>query len=122
MVASWPSHVNKNVYNVDHGWTENREEIQFKSGRRVFWLKNSSVKKTFSVKMKFDDSVIVSGGKTEWGLFCDWWETTLACGTVAFEFVNVANRGTGTKNYFITEKPSGGGLKTKEVSFTLEEA
>lgn len=122
MVVSWPARVNKNVYGAEHGWTENREEIQFKSGRRVYWLKNSEARKTFTVKMKFDDSAIVSGGKTEWELFCEWWETTLACGANAFEFVDIAKKGTGVKNYYITSKPEGTGLKTKEASFTLEEA
>lgn len=119
---NWPQGVNTDAYGADNGYVDNRETVEYKSGRRAYYRKNSVERKTHAVSMKFNDSVIVSGGKTEYGLFKDFFENELKGGTLPFYFPDVSNKGNGLRLYYMAETPRDKGLRTKEVTFTLEEA
>lgn len=118
----WPQGVNQNAYGADDGYADNREEVQFKSGRRVYYLKNSVPRKTHSFMLKFDDSAVVSNSMTEWGLFKNWYENTIKSGTLPFWFRDLSNKGTNERLYYMTEFGGAKGQKTKEASFVFEEA
>lgn len=119
---NWPTGVNTKAYGMESGWSDNREEVEFKSGRRVYWLKNSEARKTHSVMMTFDDKTAISGALTEWQVFQNWFKNTIKSGTVPFYFPDLSNKGTGTRLYYMTETPTAKGQEKKEASFTLEEA
>lgn len=119
---NWPQGVNKKAYGADNGFAENREAVEYKSGRRVYYLRNSVARKTHAVTMKFDDVTIVSGGKTEFGLFMHFFETTIKSGTVPFYFADLSNKGVGERLYYMIETPQNKGQREKIVTFTLEEA
>lgn len=121
-IQHWPSNVNTRAYGQDSSYKENRDELEFKSGRRVYYLKTSTARKTHSVSLKFDDEIIVSGGKTEFGLFLNFFETTIKSGTVPFYFPDVTIRdGATVRAYTMSETPTWSGQKVKEVTLTLEE-
>lgn len=126
-VKDWPEGVNTDVYGMGSGWVDNRVEVKYKSGRKIYYRKNSVELKTHAAMMKFDDSNIIartdSGtGLTEWNLFTRWFESTIMGGTLPFRFPDLSNKGVGTKVYYLRELPEGKGQRTKEVSLSFEEA
>lgn len=118
----WPQGVNQDAYGAEDGYIDNREEVKYKSGRRVYYLKNSVPSKAHSILLKFDDKKIVSGSLTEWGVFKHWFENTIKSGTLPFWFRDLSNKGVGKRLYYMTDFSGGKGQKTKEVSFVFEEA
>lgn len=120
MAQEWNPNVNKKAYGADGGYTENTERVEFKSGRTVFYRKNSTARKTHALNFYFDDKKDVYG-KTEFQWFLEWYEVTVQCGALSFYFPDVS-AGTGTREYYITEAPKWRGQAQKEVSMTFEEA
>lgn len=120
MAQEWDVHVNKRAYGEDGSYAENTERVEFKSGRAVFYRKNSAAKKTHALNFQFDD-VVKKEGRTEFQWFLFWYEMTIQCGALSFYFPDVTT-GDGTREYFITEVPSWNGQAKKEVSLQFEEA
>ena len=119
MAQAWNTYVNTDAYGQDGGFKDNREQVDFKSGRTVYYLKNSKAPKTHAVQISMDDSTAVDG-KTEFEWFLYWWENTIKSGTLSFLFPDVITH-SGTKEYHMTESPAWKGQKKKEISFKLEE-
>ncbi|MCF0222952.1 MAG: hypothetical protein HUK20_01665 [Fibrobacter sp.] len=119
MAQNWDSHCNTKAYGADNAYVDNRESIEFKSGRKIFYKKNSLAKKTHALKFCFNDSTEVDG-KTEFEWFLFWYEVTLKSGTESFYFTDIITHA-GTKEYKIKESPTWSGLKEKEISLSFEE-
>lgn len=119
VIAEWCSYVNSNFYGADSSIIDNREIIEFASGRKIYYRKDSGEKKSFSVKLKLNDSV-KTDGKTEFEWFLYWHKNTLKDGTVPVKLTDFITH-SGTTNYIMTGNPTWSGLKNKEVSFILEE-
>ena len=72
MAAEWNKNVNKNFYGQDGNYKDNRETIEFKSGRTVYYQKNSTPKKTHAVNVQLADTGTKRiDGKTEFEHFLD---------------------------------------------------
>lgn len=120
---SWPGSLNTKVYGMESGWVDNREKLEYKSGRSVYYLKNSTPRKRHPIMMKFDDSKPLPGSSlTEWKYFQNWFENTIKSGALPFLFPDLSNKGTGTRLYYMDEIGDGKGQREKKISFTLEEA
>lgn len=119
MAQEWNSHVNTKLYGQDGGYNDNREKVEFKSGRTIFYKKNSAPKKTHALNLSLNDSAIVDG-KTEFQWFIYWYEYTIESGTLSFNLTDIVAH-SGTKEYLLTETPKWSGQRTKEINLTLEE-
>ncbi len=117
--VSWNSNVNTNFYGLDANYQENRDEVAFKSGRKIYYLRNTLPKKTFALGLALDDITEVSG-KTEFQWFIYWLEYTNRSGTVPFYLEDVMGSGD-TKTYQFAEMPTWTGQGVKKISLTLEE-
>lgn len=120
MAVSWDSHVNTDVYGQDGGYNDNRETVEFKSGRKILYRKNTRDTKTHALNLSVDDSTKVDG-KTEFQWFLYWYENIIKSGTVPFSFTDVIMH-TGTTDYYLSDTPTWKGQKTKEISMKFEEA
>ncbi len=122
MAAEWSENVNARFYGQDGGYAENTEKVEFKGGRTVEYLKNSTPKKTHAVSLCVGDTgTPVKDGRTEFGHFLDWYENTVMSGTVPFYLTDLTT-GSGRRLYRLTEPPSWTGQRHKEISLVLEEA
>jgi len=122
-IHSWATGVNNKAYGQSSQFVDNKETVELKSGRKIYYLKNSAARKTHSVVMRFDDDAIVSDSKTEFELFIYWWETEIKSGTEPFYFPDITLKdGTTNRAYYMSDNPAYAGQKTKEVKFTLEDA
>lgn len=128
MAQNWNLHVNKNFYGLDGSYTENTEEVSFKSGRTIQYLKNSTPKKQFSLNLWLNDTKSISDSslglkKTEFGWFLYWYENTVKSGTESFYLPDVSLRSSGNYvEYRLIDVPSWNGQADKEVTITIEEA
>ena len=120
MAQNWSAYCNADAYGQDGGYDDSREEVKFKSGRTIYYNRNSKPKKTHALNFHFDDSR-KTNGKTEFEWFLFWYENTLRGGTESFYFDDIVSH-KGKNAYYITEPPSWTGQKTKEVSLTFKEA
>lgn len=120
MTEQWSKYVNKNFYGQDGSYNENTEKIEFKSGRTIEYLKNSTPKKNHSLNLTVKDKgTKKTDGKTEFEHFLDWFENTVKSGTVPFYLTDIIT-GNGEKLYKI--KVDGwSGQSRKEINLTLEE-
>ena len=120
MAAEWSEHVNADFYGADNGYNENTEEVEFKSGRKIKYLKNSVPKKTHALNLNCKDKgTPKTDGKTEFEWFLYWYENTVKSGTVPFYLTDLVT-GIGRKLYKIKVK-SWTGQRNKEISLELEE-
>ncbi len=120
MAQYWDSHVNTKFYGQDGGYKDNTEKVEFKSGREISYLKNSTPKKTHAVKLKCKDKGTPKiDGKTEFEWFLYWWENTARSGTVPIYLSDIVT-GLGYKQYNV-QVDGWTGQKTKEISLKLEE-
>ncbi len=120
MAQEWDSHVNTRFYGQDGSYAENTEEVEFKSGRKIYYLKNSTPSKTHALSLTVDDREKVDG-KTEFQWFLYWYENTIKSGTLSFYLTDIIAK-EGTREYRITEPPTWEGLGAKEIELQLEEA
>ncbi len=120
MAQNWSTYCNTDAYGQDGGFEDNREKVEFKSGRTIYYLKNSKPKKTHSLNFLFDDTEKVNG-RTEFEWFLAWYETTLRGGTEAFYFDDIVTH-KGKNTYTLSEPPKWTGQGKKEVSLTFLEA
>lgn len=119
MAQDWNSHVNTKLYGQDGNYEDNREKVSFKSGRTIYYQKNSTPKKTHAMNLYVDDKTAV-GGKTEFQWFLYWYENTIKSGTLSFNFTDIITH-SGTKEYKLKEVPAWKGQKNKEIALTFEE-
>ncbi len=119
MAVSWNSNVNTKFYGMDGNYKENRDEVEFKSGRKVYYLRNSLPKKAVALMLALDDKKLVNS-KTEFKWFLYWFENTCKSGTVPFTLSDVMGSGQ-NKTYQFLDLPTWTGQKTKEITLTLEE-
>ncbi len=117
MAQEWNQYVNQNFYGGDYGYLENTETTEFKSGRVVSNLLNSSPRKTTTLLLRCDD-VQNTDGKTEAEWFLYWYENIILSGTETF-YLNLAGRG--SKEYRFGSIPSWNGQKSKEFSLEVQE-
>lgn len=120
MAINWNSHVNTKFFGLDGNYLDNRLEVAFKSGRKVYYKLNSIPKKSFALKLSLDDSATIDG-RTEFEWFLFWLENVNCSGTVPFYLPDLYGSGQ-TRIYQFSDMPTWTGQKTKDVSFTLEEA
>lgn len=120
MAVNWNSHVNTRFYGLDGNYQDNREEVSFKAGRKVYYRMNSLPKKTFALSLTLDDSSSVDG-KTEFEWFQYWLENVNGSGTIPFYLADINGSGA-IKTYQFADMPTWKGQKEKLVTFTLEEA
>lgn len=122
MAVNWDEHVNTRFYGEDGAYIENHEEVEFKSGRRIYYLKNSIPSKSFAVNLSLND---MKGerldGKTEFEWFLYWYEYVAKSGTETFYLADLVTKA-GTREYRLTDVPTWSGQAFKEVALTLEEA
>ncbi len=118
-MATWPSNVNNKFYGLDATPEENREQVKYKSGRTIYYKKNSAQKVTHAVLLRVNDSIKDLNNKTEFIRLIEWYEATAGSGTVPVTLTDLETK-TGTKDYFVT---IGGwsGQRFKELTLTLEE-
>ena len=119
MAQNWDSHVNQKLYGLGGGYNDNIEKVDFKSGRVVYYKKNSLPKKKYSLSLDVNDSM-KDNGKTEFEWFLHWYETTLASGTQHFYLTDITTH-LGTREYRFTTEPTWSGQKTKTLSLEFEE-
>lgn len=119
-MAEWSEYVNADLYGQDGSYNDNTEEVEFKSGRKIEYLRNSVPKKTHALNLSCKDKGTPKiNGKTEFEHFLYWYENTVKSGTIPFYLTDVIT-GSGRKLYTI--KVDGWtGQKNKEISLTLEE-
>ncbi len=119
-MAEWSEYVNANLYGQDGSYNDNTEKVEFKSGRKIEYLRNSVPKKTHALNLSCKDKGTPKiNGKTEFEHFLYWYENTVKSGTIPFYLTDVIT-GSGRKLYTI--KVDGWtGQKNKEISLTLEE-
>lgn len=119
-MAAWDSTVNNEFYGLDGSAEVNRVQIKYKSGRTIYYKKNSTQKLTHAVLLRVNDSVKDGNNKTEFERLLAWYETTAGSGAVPITLTDIEAK-TGTKDYYVI---IGGwnGQRYKEVTLTLEEA
>lgn len=113
-MESWSKNVNTDFYALSEGVTENVNTVEFESGVKRTYLKNSVAKKTFSFSLML-------WTKEEERAFWSWYDDTILSGTLTFGLPDFIT-GTGTTEYRLTEKPSVSGQYPKELSLSVEEA
>ena len=118
-MATWDNTVNNNFYGLDATPDNNREEVKYKSGRVIYFKKNSIQRIKHNVLLRLNDSIKDSNGKTEFTRFLDWNETTNGSGTVPITLTDIEAK-TGTKDYYVLVG-NWSGQAFKEISLTLEE-
>lgn len=96
-IKEWPANVNKRILRDGASW---QNPVQFiedetRSGKRKRRLYATQTKKSFSVKMRFNEN--------EYHLFDKWFEDVLCSGLYSFSFPMIDARGkTVTKIYRFT--------------------
>lgn len=122
MAVDWDSHVNTRFYGQDGTYVENFEEVEYKSGRRTYYLKNSLPAKSIACSLMLSDKRGERvDGKTEFEWFLFWYERVCKSGTETFLLTDLITQD-GEREYRLTDVPTWEGQAYKEVSLTLEEA
>lgn len=117
-MEQWPENVNSRFYGLDGETEENRKEIKFKSGRRIYHRINSSAKKRYALKLWLEDT-IKTNGLTEFGRFMEWYDTINGSGSVPITLPAIEDSSV-MKEYYVY-MTNWNGQKNKELSLTLEE-
>lgn len=118
MAETWNINVNTKFYGLDGGYKENTENVEFKSGRTITYLKNSKAFKTYGLTLWVDDTKEING-KTEFEWFLYWFENTIVQGTKSFTVTD--NKVLQNSVLRFTEVPTWSGQAHKEISIALEE-
>ena len=121
-IQEWDSHVNTRFYGQDGGFLDNKETIEFKSGRKIAYLKNSIPLKTHTLLLTVQDKGMpLIEGKTEFEWFLHWYQPTIKSGTLPFYLTDIIS-GKGQKAYKLVDTPGwDSGQRYKEISIKLEE-
>ena len=121
MAVAWNENVNTRFYGQDGTYIENTEEVEYKSGRRIYYLKNTLPAKSIAVNLTLNDKRGERvDGKTEFEWFLYWYEYVCKSGTESFYLTDLISA-KGTREYRLTDVPTWEGQAFKEVSLTIEE-
>ena len=121
MAVAWNENVNTRFYGQDGTYIENTEEVEYKSGRRIYYLKNTLPAKSIAVNLMLNDKRGERvDGKTEFEWFLYWYEYVCKSGTESFYLTDLISA-KGTREYRLTDVPTWEGQAFKEVSLTIEE-
>lgn len=122
MAVEWDSHVNTRFFGEDGAYIENTEEVEFKSGRRIYYLKNTLPAKSFACSLLLKDKKGERvDGRTEFEWFLYWYEYVCKSGSETFYLPDLVARQS-SREYRLTDVPTWEGQAYKEVSLTIEEA
>lgn len=113
-MENWPKAVNTDFYGLTTSAKENVQTVEFESGAKRTYLKQSVAKKTFQFSL------------TLWTLeeekaFWTWYDDTILSGSLTFGLTDLLT-GSGTTEYRLTSQPSVSGQHPKSLSLTVEEA
>lgn len=117
--VNWDTHVNTKFYSLSGGYEDNREEVEYASGRKTYHLKNSEPKRTYSISLSLDDRRAVDG-KTEFQWFLFWYSVTARSGTMPFYLTDLSSH-EGDTLYRLADAPSWEGQGVKKISLSLAE-
>ena len=95
-VMNWDGRVNMDFgFEGEYGYDpESADVLRFESGKERRTLKNSWVPMEFpSLSLMLDNTEIVASGRTEFGLFRQWYEVTLRNGTLPFRIPRLGGKG-----------------------------
>ena len=113
MAVSWYKDSPK-FFGLSTSSNENIETVEFESGKKRFFLKNSTNKKAFSFSFLITDSQDEES-------FWSWYENTLLSRTQTVNLTDLVT-GSGQTEYRMTEEPSTSDSQfPKEYSVSVEE-
>lgn len=113
-MENWAQGVNQDFYALSTTVTENVEVVEFESGAKRTYLKNSSPKKKYSFSLSL-------WTRAEEINFWNWYENTILSGSLTFGLTDLTKL-SGTTEYRMTGVPSVSGQYPKTVQISVEEA
>lgn len=115
MAKNWSTAVNTKAYGLDTAPIENIEFTEYKSGRKIARLKNSTPKNSFSFMLRMEDA----GAASEYKVFLRWYADVIKSGAETFLFPDLITH-TGLCEYRMLSY-SAKGQRIKEISLQFEE-
>lgn len=113
-MENWPSGVNRNFWGLSTSVKDNLQTVEFESGAKRTYLKNSQAKKTFSFSLSL-------WTKEEEASFWSWYDNTILSGSLTFGLADFLT-GSGTTEYRMAGRPSVSGQYPKTLKLSVEEA
>ena len=113
MAVNWSGAVDTNFYGMTSSASENIITTEFESGKKRTRLKNSSVRRTFSVQLDL-------WTKTEEAAFWFWYDTALHSRAQTVWLPDFLGQAV-MKEYRMTEEPSCEGQHPKVLTLSFEE-
>ena len=113
-MENWSSDVNKNFYGLTTTTIENINTIEFESGVKRTYLKNTTPKKKYSVSLDL-------WTKEEEVAFWSWYNDTILSGSLTFGLTDFTTQN-GTTEYRLTSVPNVSGQYPKTLTLQIEEA
>lgn len=113
-MENWSSSVNKNFFGLTTTVNENLNTIEFESGVKRTYLKNTTPKKKYSVSLNL-------WTKTEEVAFWNWYNDTILSGSLTFGLKDFTTQ-SGLTEYRLTSVPSVSGQYPKTLTLQIEEA
>lgn len=113
-MENWPGNVNTDFYGLTTTVKDNLETVEFESGAKRTYLKNSVAKKTYTFSLTLWTN-------EEEQNFWSWYNDTILSGSLTFALTDLLT-GSGTTEYRLTSQPSVSGQYPKELTLTVEEA
>lgn len=113
-MENWPSGVNRNFWGLSTSVKDNLQVVEFESGAKRTYLKNSQAKKTFSFSLSL-------WTKAEEMSFWGWYEDTILSGSLTFALPDFITHAALTE-YRLTGQPSVSGQYPKTLTLNVEEA
>ncbi len=115
--VSWPDNVNMKAYNATETALDNTTALEFESGKKRVYQKNSRTRAAFSFCITCLNNNTAS---CEYARFWDWYKNTLKGGANSFYFTDLLTKD-GLTEYRMTSTPSASGQRYKEITIEVEE-
>ncbi len=112
-MCNWPSGVNRNFFGLTTTVKENVKTIEFESGTKRTYLKNTTPKKKYSVSLSL-------WSKNEEVAFWNWYNDTILSGSLTFAFSDFTTQDRITE-YRLVSVPSISGQYPKTLTLQIEE-
>lgn len=112
-MEKWPDKVNTDFWALETSVNENTQSVEFESGIKRTYLKNSVAKKTYTFSLALNN-------KTEELAFWNWYDNTILSGSLSFSLYDFLTQSEITE-YRLTSKPSVSGQYPKTLNLTVEE-
>lgn len=112
-MENWASNVNQNFFGLTTTVNENVNTIEFESGVKRTYLKNTTPKKKHSLSLNL-------WTKTEEVAFWNWYEDTILSGSLTFGLTDFSTQNKITE-YRLVSVPSVSGQYPKTIILQLEE-